>query len=93
MDTQLKIDKYGDVSEVPVGYWRRGQNQYWHIKEDSALLINLSEEGKHYDGDGHYIFFKWPDSVIRHHAGRVPITREEFEKVKGTLVKRILNFK
>ena len=91
MNAELEMYK-GYVHQVPVGYWRRGNDQYWHIKEDSALLINLSVEGKHYDGDGHYIFFQWPDSTIRYHLGREKITKREFEKIRRKLIHRISSF-
>lgn len=70
------------------GYWRRGLDQYWHIKKEGALLINQPHKDRHYDGDAH-IFFKINDSVTQHHQGREPITKEEFEAVKAEHIRRI----
>ncbi|MEO1099270.1 MAG: hypothetical protein AAFX57_16180 [Bacteroidota bacterium] len=92
MSTKLEMDERGRVSEIPLGYWRRGDGQYWHIKEDSALLINLPRKGFHYDGDGSYIFFKWPDSTISYNVGRVSCTKEEFDKARRHVIKRLADY-
>jgi len=70
------------------GYWRRGRFQYWHIKENGALLINTAEPNAHYNGDAH-IFFDENDSPANHHVGRCPITKEEFDQVKELHIKRL----
>lgn len=72
-----------------IGHWKRG-NQYWHIKEDGALLINLPEDNHHYNGD--VIFFNPNDSPVFYQKGRVKIKKEEWNKVKNDLIERLINF-
>ena len=92
MSKELEIDKDGNVSEVPVGHWKRGDDQYWHIREDSALLINLPVEGQHYDGNVSLIYFKWPDTTIRYHFNRKSISKKEFDKVRRAAIRRLAEF-
>jgi len=73
------------------GYWKRSDHQYWHIKSDSALLINIGKEGFHYNGDAH-IFFEGNESSVYYAYGRVRITRKEFEEVKREHLSRLNDF-
>lgn len=74
-----------------IGYWKRGKNQFWHITEDSALLINNSEPNAHYDGNAH-IFFEPQDGPVMNTDGRYRITEVEFELVKTEHIHRLNQF-
>ena len=69
-------------------YYKRG-NQYWKEKPDgNILMINLKEEGHHYDGDSH-IFLK--NSQFNTNGG-IAITTSEFNKIRKEHLRRLLNF-
>ncbi|MEM8510397.1 MAG: hypothetical protein AAF717_21365 [Bacteroidota bacterium] len=73
-----------------LGYWKRN-NQYWRITEHKTLMVNLSEDNRHYDGDAH-IFFNKTDSPVYCQSGRVKISREEFEGAVLAHINRLESF-
>lgn len=87
----MAVKIFEAMAHIHQGFFKRGLYQYWHIKEDETLLINLPEKGRHYNGDS-TIFFHPTDSPVFEHGGRIAISRKEFEEVKKKYLERVAKF-